>query len=111
MSSACSARHAMSAALSGRLSPRGDLPRSPGTTQATRIATGWEVAPADGGHAIWLLSFKDARHCTLSKIGLDGRTRQRARPVSCSAQLIDAGSGVVLVHGRTVVDPVTARTL
>jgi hypothetical protein len=82
-----------------------------GTTHATRIATGWEVAPADGGHAIWLLSFKDARHCTLSRIGLDGRTRQRARPVSCSAQLIDAGSGVVLVHGRTVADPATGRTL
>jgi hypothetical protein len=95
----------------------GGLPRAEiylvrhGTTQATRIATGWEVAPADGGHAIWLLSFKDARHCALSKIGLDGRTRQRARPVTCSAQLIDAGSGVVLVHGRTVVDPATGRTL
>src|SRR5262249_49582639 len=82
-----------------------------GTTQATRIATGWEVAPADGGHAIWLLSFKDTRHCTLTKIGLDGRTRQRARPVSCSVQLIDAGFGAVLVHSRTVVDPATGRTL
>jgi hypothetical protein len=82
-----------------------------GTTQATHIATGWEVAPADGGQAIWLLSFKDARHCTLSKIGLDGRTRQRARSIGCSAHLIDTGSGAVLVHGRTVVDPATGRTL
>ena len=82
-----------------------------GTTRATRIATGWEVAPADGGQAIWLLSFQDAHHCTLSEIGLDGRTRQRARPIGCSAQLIDTGSGAVLVHGRTVAGPATGRTL
>src|SRR5689334_21701988 len=88
----------------------------PGMTHATRIATGWGVAPADGGHAIRLLSFQGARRCTLAKIGLDGRTWRRARPIGwgCtwrSTQLIDTGSGAALVHGRTVVDPATGRTL
>src|SRR5262249_44910767 len=82
-----------------------------GTTTATRIATGGEVAPAAAGRAIWLLSYTDAHHCTLSEIGLDGRVRQRARPISCSTQLIDSGSGAVLVRDRRVVDPRTGRTL
>jgi hypothetical protein len=82
-----------------------------GTTKATRIATGWGVAPANSGKAIWLLNFEDAHHCTLSQVGLDGRTRQRARSIRCSTQLLDTGSGAVLVHGRTVVDPATGRTL
>jgi hypothetical protein len=82
-----------------------------GTTRATQIATGWQVAPADAGRAIWLVSFKDAHHCALSEIGLDGRARQRAQPIGCSTQLIDSGSGAVLVHGRRVVDAATGRTL
>lgn len=97
---------------SGGIPPRAEIyVVRHGTTNASRIAAGWEVAPADGGQAIWLLSFQDAHDCTLSKIGLDGRTRQRARSIRCSTQLIDTGSGAVLVHGRTVVDPATGRTL
>ncbi len=100
-----------------RPAPSGSIPRVEiyvvrhGTTKATRIATGWEVAPADGGRAIWLLSVKDAHHCTLSEIGLDGRTRERVRSVRCSTQLIDSGSGAVLVQGLRVVDPATGRML
>jgi hypothetical protein len=82
-----------------------------GTTKATRIATGWGVAPANGGKAIWLLNFEDAHHCTLSQVGLDGRALQRARSVRCSTQLLDTSSGAVLVRGRQVVDPATGRTL
>ncbi len=82
-----------------------------GTTRATQIATGWQVAPARGGRAIWLVSYKDAHQCVLSEIGLDGRTWQRARHIGCSTQLIDSGSGPALVDGRRVVDPATGRTL
>lgn len=82
-----------------------------GTATATRIATGWQVAPAAGGRAIWLVRYTDARHCTLAELGLDGRAREHARPISCSAQLLDTGAGTVLVRGRQVVDPATGRTL
>src|SRR5215472_13046769 len=99
-----------------RRTPSHGIPRAEiyvvrhGTTTATLIATGWQVAPADGGRAIWLLSYRDAHHCTLSEIRLDGRTLRRADPIGCSVQLIDSGSGAVLVHGRQVVDPATGRT-
>jgi hypothetical protein len=102
--------------LDRRAAPR-SIPRAEiylvrhGTARATRIATGWQVAPADGGRAIWLVSFTDARHCALVELGLDGRARQRARPIGCSAQLLDTGSAAVLVRGRQVVDPATGRTL
>jgi hypothetical protein len=95
----------------------GSIPRAEiyvvrhGTATATRIATGWQVAPAAGGRAIWLVSFTDAHHCTLAELGLDGRVRQPGRPIGCSAQLLDTGSGAVLVRGRQVVDPATGRTL
>lgn len=82
-----------------------------GTSNAIRLATGWDVAPANGGHAIWLLRFTDAHRCTLAEIGLDGRVRRRARPIGCSTQLLDTGSGAALVHSRMVVDPGTGRTL
>jgi len=103
-----------------RATRSGGIPRAEiylvrhGTTKATRIATGWDVAPANSGKAIWLLNFQDAHHCTVSQVGLDGRTRQRARSIQCSThstQLLDTGSGAVLVHGRTVADPATGRTL
>jgi hypothetical protein len=82
-----------------------------GTATATRIATGWQVAPAAGGRAIWLVRYTGAHHCTLAELGLNGRAREHARPIGCSAQLLDTGSGAVLVHGRHVVDPATGRTL
>lgn len=82
-----------------------------GTAHATRIASGWEVAPADGGRAIWLLSFRDPHHCALSLVGLDGRIQRRPRPIRCSTQLIDAGSSAVLVTGHLVVDPASGQTL
>lgn len=82
-----------------------------GTAKATRIATGWQVAPADGGRAIWLVSFTNAHRCTLAELGLDGRVRQPARPIGCSTQLLDTGSGAVLVRGREIVDPASGRTI
>lgn len=78
-----------------------------GTTRAARIASGWEVAPAESGRAIWLLSFQTAHRCTLSLVGLNGRTQRRHRPIPCSTQLLDAGSQTVLINNHTVSDPAT----
>jgi hypothetical protein len=100
-----------------RRAPASQVPRAEiyvvrhGTTDATRIATGWDVAPADNGQAVWLLHFEDAHHCTLSEVGLDGRTLRGPRAVACSTQLIDTGSGAALVQGSSVVDPATGRIL
>src|SRR5215471_18589293 len=100
-----------------RRAPSGGIPGAEiyivrrGTTRAVRIATGWQVASAKGGRAIWLLRYTHPHRCTLSEIGLDGQARQRARPIDCSTQLADSGSGPVLVHGRLVLDAATGRTL
>lgn len=85
------------------------LVRHDGTT-ATRIATAWGVAPAANGHAVWLTSFTDARHCDLREVALSGR-ELRSRQLPCSTRLIDGGSGALLVQGSSVVDPLTSRTL
>jgi hypothetical protein len=82
-----------------------------GATSATRLATAWDVAPAVDGRAVWLKSYKGARHCILREVGLDGRQRRSARTVPCSTRLVDAGSGALLVQGSSVVDPRTGRTL
>jgi hypothetical protein len=82
-----------------------------GTTKAVRIATAAAVAPSADGHAVWLKSFEDARHCTLREVALDGRTRRGGRPVPCSTRLVDAGAEGLLVQGSSVVDPRTDRTL
>jgi hypothetical protein len=100
-----------------RRAPATSVPRAEvyvirhGTTRASPLATAWEVASAADGAAVWLKSYEDARHCTLRELSLDGRERRSARRVSCSAQLIDAGVGAVLVQGNSVVDPQTGRTL
>jgi hypothetical protein len=82
-----------------------------GTTRATRIATGWEIASAASGHALWILSYRDAHHCALSEIGLDRRSLRSPRPVACSTRLIDSGSGPVLLQGGAVIDPASGHTL
>jgi hypothetical protein len=100
-----------------RRAPAAKVPRADiyvvrhGRTVATRIATGWDVAPAADGRAVWLKSFTDARQCTLGEVGLDGRPRRSPRPVPCSTQLVDTGAGAALVQGSSVVDPLTSWTL
>jgi hypothetical protein len=81
------------------------------TSAATRIATGWAVAPAADGLAVWVKSFKDGHHCTLAEVGLDGSRLRRPRPLPCSTELAVAGSVPLLVRRNSVVDPLTGRTL
>ncbi|MBA2357811.1 MAG: hypothetical protein H0V84_05215 [Actinobacteria bacterium] len=61
--------------------------------------------------AVWLKTFTDARHCTLREVTLGGGKRRAPRPLPCSARLIDAGAGAVIVQGSSIVDPQTGRTL
>jgi hypothetical protein len=83
----------------------------PGGTKATRIATAWDVAPSPDGGALWLKSYRDARHCTLREIDLSGHVLRRARSLPCSTRLVDGGSGALLVQGTAVLDPTTTRPL
>jgi hypothetical protein len=82
-----------------------------GSTAATRIGTGWDVAPAADVGAIWLKRYKDARHCTLAEIGLDGHVRRSARPLACSTRLFAAGAVPLLLQQRSFIDPLSRRTL
>jgi hypothetical protein len=82
-----------------------------GTTTATRLGTGWDVAPAVDGRAVWLKSFIGAARCVLREVDLDGRPRRAPRRVRCSTRLVDAGAGALLVRGSSVVDPRTGRVL
>lgn len=97
--------------------PRSKLPRAEiylvrrGATAATRLATAWEVAPAPDGSAVWLKRYDDARRCSLREVSFDGSERQSPKPVPCSARLVDAGTGAVLVDGTSVLDPRTRETL
>jgi hypothetical protein len=82
-----------------------------GTTKATWLARASSVAPAADGLAVWLKSYLDASHCTLREIGLDGGEETSPRPIPCSTQLVDSGSGAFLVDGTSVVDPGTGETV
>lgn len=81
-----------------------------GRSTAARIASGWDIAPAADGQAVWVKSFADRRRCVLRELALSGH-RLRSRPVPCSTRLINGGSGALLVQGSSVVDPLTSRTL
>ena len=95
-----------------RPGPVATLPRAQiyvlrhGTTRATRIATGWDVAPASGGRAIWVVSYRRAHNCALSELALNGHPLRAARPVGCSVQLPGPWSGP-----GPAIDPATGRTL
>jgi hypothetical protein len=81
-----------------------------GQLQATRIGSGWEVAPTTNGGAIWVKRYRDLHHCLLDELGFDGKIRQ-SRGLPCWAEVLDAGGATVLVEGSKVADPQTGRTL
>jgi hypothetical protein len=97
--------------------PRRKVPRAEiylvrhGTTRATRLATAWEAAATNGGAAVWLKRYVDARRCSLSEVSLDGTVLQSPRRVPCSQRLVDAGAGAVLVDGKAVRDPRSGETM
>jgi hypothetical protein len=70
-----------------------------GGTMATRLAAATDVEASRDGRGVWLLRRRDAGHCTLGQVGLDGRPRRPARPLPCDAVLIDELPAGLLVYG------------
>jgi hypothetical protein len=70
-----------------------------GGTVATRLAAGTDVEGSRDGQGVWLLGRRDAGHCTLGQVGLDGRPRRPAPPASCHVVLIDELPAGLLVYG------------
>ena len=58
------------------------------STTAAPLAAALQAVPSRDGESVWMLSRLDARHCTIAKIGLDGRPQRRPRPVRCRAGLV-----------------------
>lgn len=83
----------------------------PGATTATRLASGSEVQPTADSRALWVGSYRDRRHCALREVDLTGGQLRAPRRVSCRDELIDAGSGALLVQGSAVIDPASGRVL
>jgi hypothetical protein len=82
-----------------------------GATKAVRVGTAWDVAASPGGSALWLRSYRDAKHCTLRQVDLHGRLLRRPRSLPCSTRLVDVGSGALLIQGTAVIDPLNGRRL
>jgi hypothetical protein len=80
-------------------------------TNATPLATAWQVAPSADGAAVWLKSYADVDHCTLREVRLDGEERQTPRPLPCSAELVNAGGMPLLVDQGSVFDPQTETNI
>jgi hypothetical protein len=100
-----------------RVQPRRKIPRADiyalrrGATRANRLATGWDVASSADGSAIWLKRYDAVDSCTLVELSLDGSERHGVRSIPCSARLVDAGAGAVLIDGESVLDATTGKTL
>jgi hypothetical protein len=73
-------------------------------TAAVRLGSAQEVVAAREGRAVWLLSHQTTA-CTLRQVGLDGRPRRPARPVSCTTKLLAELPAGLLVASGTSEDP------
>jgi hypothetical protein len=76
-----------------------------GSTAAVRLGRPQQVAAAHDGRAVWLLGHQTTTACTLRQVGLDGRPRQPARPVSCTTTLLGELPAGLLVASGTSEDP------
>jgi hypothetical protein len=75
------------------------------STTAVRLGSAQEVVAARDGRAVWLLGHQNTTSCTLGKVGLDGRPRRPARPVSCATTLLGELPAGLLVASGTSDDP------
>ena len=83
-----------------------------GSTRARFVATAEQVAPAHGGHDLWLVRRLAPGRCELNEVTLAGASVRPPMEVACSSQLVASGAtGAVLVTGQRVIDPITGRTL
>ena len=76
-----------------------------GSTSAVRLGSAQEVVAARDGRAVWLLGHQTTTACTLRQVGLDGRPRRPARPVSCTTKLLGELPAGLLVASGTSEDP------
>jgi hypothetical protein len=72
-----------------------------GSTSAVRLGSSQEVVAAREGRAVWLLGHQTATSCTLRQVGLDGRLRRPARPVSCTTKLGELPAGLLVASGTS----------
>lgn len=83
-----------------------------GSTRARLVATAEQVAPAQGGHGLWLIRRSATGRCELTVVTLAGASVRPPLEVPCSSQLVASGAtGAVVVAGRRVIDPINGRTL
>jgi hypothetical protein len=95
-----------------------DCPANPGVylvrhgeTVATRLGAALDVEASRDGLGVWLLSRRDATHCVVGQVGLDGRQRRPARPAPCGAVLFEdlpAGLLLYVTAPRGGADPYSA---
>jgi hypothetical protein len=76
-----------------------------GSTTAVRLGSPQEVVAVREGRAVWLLGHQTTTACTLRQVGLDGRLRRPARPVSCTTKLLGELPAGLLVASGTSEDP------
>jgi hypothetical protein len=83
------------------------------TTTATRLASTYQAASSADGHGLWLLSHKNASHCTLREVGLDGRELRAPRAAACAALLSAGPAGLIYRTTKrdTLVDPLSGRSI
>jgi hypothetical protein len=82
----------------------------PGAATATPVGRADDVLRSRDGRGLWLWRQRDARHCSLREVGLDGRPRRLARRVDCDAQpLADTDLGLLVpTRGPRPDEPLTA---
>ena len=73
-----------------------------GRTAAVQLGRAQQVAAARDGRAVWLLGHQARTACTLRRVGLDGRPRRPAWPVSCMTTLLgELPAGLVVATGTS----------
>ena len=72
---------------------------------AVRLGTAQEVVAARDGRAVWLVDHQTVTSCTLRQVGLEGRLRRPARPVSCTTKLLSELPAGLLVASGPSEDP------
>jgi hypothetical protein len=74
------------------------------------LGTGQSVAPAGGGGAVWIKTFRRSR-CALRGLRLDGRPLGAPRAFPCATTIYPGGSLGLIVNRTRVLNPRTGRTV
>jgi hypothetical protein len=77
---------------------------------ATPVGHATDVVASRDGRGLWLWRQRDARHCSLREVGLNGRPRRPARRVDCDTQPVaDTDLGLLVpTTGPRPDEPLTA---